>query len=502
MANGMFDFFSDKVRAGDVAVPETEEQRRRRLALLGRSTLTSPTFAGSPYQGNVTAPSVMDTGIQGTSSAPAVADTSVRPRLAPPSPAPPLAPTAQPTGLEADLRSARLRTSGYRDVTGPAVYDAEGRQISGKPVNNDRGVLGRVGDVLRQAVISAGEAYNTAPGNPEQKLMAALGGGIAGGFGGGFRPTIDEERQRLRDIERSTGDEQRILGMMDQDMVLAGRQADVTAKVAAPYLKSRELDINATKVTTDALKDQQTLVFNAWKELPDYDPSDPKHAELANRAQALRMVLPKKEQGKEYFGSWSPDGRFAVMEKTSGQTDLAFGGQAFAKPATVSESDINDTMFADIGLLGKEEISRAALAEMPEDVRTGLKLSAEAERFLSQVQSTDEATGQPYLKYVNPEGGLNESKVIQDAAIGLLELPAGTQLYENELAASRAKSKLARLEQKHASSQKPLRAEIDKLRLLLKGRSTSDAATAVELYKQAKAKGNKKAIAELFKQLS
>lgn len=485
----MFDYFSNKAGRmqppGVITHPQrAEDDLIRRLAARGMFVPEQSTGAGAA--GDV-----------------APATGAVRPRLAPPSAVPPPAVAApQMSDPERQLQAARLRTAGYRDITGPAVYDQQGRQTAGKPVNNDHGVLGRIGDVLRQAVISAGEGYNNTQGDPGQRLLGALGGGIAGGIGGGFNPAMDEQRQRLRDIGRSEGEEQRYMGIMNQDQGLALRQAQTQDVLSQPYLKQAEINAKNFNTISDSHRDRATNLYQRWEKTPGFDPnsSDPEIVQMVLEGKQLGMALPKHEPNKSYSLAWSPDGKAAKIEKNSGTTTLEFGGQSFAKPTPVGE--IPDSMFGDVGLLGKDEITRNALADLPEDVRGGLQLSPEAERFLSQVQSTDEGTGQPYLKYVNPEGGLNEAKVVQDAAIGLLQLPAGTQLYANEMNATRAKSKLARLEQQYGNSQKPIRAEVDRLRMLLKGKPSSVADEAITYYKQAKASKNKKALEELFKSLS
>lgn len=71
-------------------------------------------------------------------------------------------------------------------------------------VNNDRGIKGRLLDIFRQFVISAGEAFGKSDGPPQLRLAQALGAGIAGGTYGGFHPTVDEERKRMFDIQRAS----------------------------------------------------------------------------------------------------------------------------------------------------------------------------------------------------------------------------------------------------------------------------------------------------------
>lgn len=141
------------------------------------------------------------------------------------------------------------------------------------PENNDKGFWGRLLDVGRQAVISAGQAYNTGQGTPEQRLMGALGAGIAGGVYGGFHPQVDEERQRLYDIERSRGLEGEIEGQIDRDQLRALKQEQIDA-----------IPINAEIRRAQMESVARNTALREFGKLKHFDPKDAYHLSLAKRA--------------------------------------------------------------------------------------------------------------------------------------------------------------------------------------------------------------------------
>jgi hypothetical protein len=67
-------------------------------------------------------------------------------------------------------------------------------------LNKDHGFMGRLGDVLKQALVAGADSYRNAPGTGWEKLAGGVGGMAAGGFQGGFDPAVDERRQRQFDI--------------------------------------------------------------------------------------------------------------------------------------------------------------------------------------------------------------------------------------------------------------------------------------------------------------
>ena len=107
---------------------------------------------------------------------------ATRPRVVPDLPPPPTRPTLSP------VQQARNEYNELMNAT---------------PVNNDTGFGGRLLDVIRQAVIGAGTAYNNASGTPEDRLYAAIGGAASGGLQGGFDPAVDERRKLEYDRARA-----------------------------------------------------------------------------------------------------------------------------------------------------------------------------------------------------------------------------------------------------------------------------------------------------------
>lgn len=101
-----------------------------------------------------------------------------------------------------------------------------------KVVNNDRGWKGRLADILRQFVISAGQSYDKSDPRlaPQQRLLGALGGGIAGGTYAGFHPEVDEERQRMYDINQSKAKEAELVQQMEQEQATFKRQQEALAR--------------------------------------------------------------------------------------------------------------------------------------------------------------------------------------------------------------------------------------------------------------------------------
>lgn len=471
---GMFDYFTNRAQLMQPTAEPTSVEKE----LLRRRRLMSPTFLNQgPALDRDTA--FVNPGVSVGAGADPNPASTVRPRLA--APPPPIAPggTVAPTAdpREAELQRARLKTAGYRDVTGPAVYDpVTGDQVAGKPVNNDRGVGGRLLDIFRQGVISAGEAYNNSSGDPGQRLMAAIGGGIAGGVGGGFRPTLDEERQRLYDIQRSTADEQRIMANQDFDVNRGVKEAGAFKAIGEVQNDAARIAEMGRGNTLDAIKAEQKLIFDTWEKTPDADPNNPEHAALFTRARARGMVLPKREKGKEYYGSWSPDGRFAVMEKNSGATELAFGGQAFTKPTLADDSDFKDDRFP--WLISDAEAQRQALASIePEVSATVIDPQTEADL----VGYTNYEGAQPYR---NADGSFNKNKFLMDAALGMAPVQYGA-LYKTQ--AKSMANKVAAKQQSILNSQKDSRAELAKFRLALKGKPLEAANEAADYFNRAMA---------------
>lgn len=148
-------------------------------------------------------------GGEGAGSMPVI-DYSDLPQIAPPPPDP----------LTARIANQRQRTRELSDPNDPRF----------RPVtNNDRGPWGRLGDILRQFVISAGQGWDKSDPrlDPRQRLAGAIGGGIGGGVYAGFHPEVDEERKRIYDIAYSKQKEAELIELQKQ------QQADFKSRQEA-----------------------------------------------------------------------------------------------------------------------------------------------------------------------------------------------------------------------------------------------------------------------------
>jgi hypothetical protein len=225
MAN-IFDFFIDR----------DEEQRRKKDAALGMPTL--PAVLGRPPLVN------KPRDINALMNQPA-----------PPAPAPALAPPfsagmgqgqpqAPPFGsgqVDPDLFLSRQPQydTGSASVAPPVLTPREmlnAERVAKQseidllldekknPVlNKDHGFMGRLGDVLKQALVAGADSYRNAPGTGWEKLAGGVGGMAAGGFQGGFDPAVDERRARAFDVAKA----------QDQLALLDGRYKQSIGEEAA-----------------------------------------------------------------------------------------------------------------------------------------------------------------------------------------------------------------------------------------------------------------------------
>ena len=205
---GLFDYFTNKAIAMSAPPPEeTEDEKRRRLMAITRRV-------GTP-QPIVMAPTEVGTEVQRPQLLPRISDYD--------RPAGSFQATPDQIGTytpdtETLLQRQQQQTNWLQDTRNNPIVD------------NDKGFWRRLGSIGREFVINAGQAYGNAQGDPEQRLIAALGGGIAGGLGGAFKPTIDEERQRLYDIRRSQMREQELGGQLQDEQgrrLMDARIADI-----------------------------------------------------------------------------------------------------------------------------------------------------------------------------------------------------------------------------------------------------------------------------------
>lgn len=150
-----------------------------------------------------------------------------------------------------NLEDSRLRLDALQNPNNPDFQPV---------VNKDRGFWGRLKDVGREAIIGAGQMYRET-GN----LESALGGGIAGGLGGGFRPTLNEERQRMADINQERirlGEYQDQVGAEQQRAL---RNAQTNAAIEEPILKRYKVDVTRLKNEADAQYKNEVIALGKRK---------------------------------------------------------------------------------------------------------------------------------------------------------------------------------------------------------------------------------------------
>jgi hypothetical protein len=473
MANGMFDYFTDKAGRlrlpNQVADPQAaidEQHRRARLGMpIGRNTIV-PEMDPRPYP---------------TDPAHGLGDDQPAMLVPPP---PPVNRESEP---EYRLRLARQQTDHLRDTYNNPV------------VNNDHGVMGRIGDVLRQAVISAGDAYNHGSGDPSQRLMAAIGGGVAGGIGGGFRPTLDEERQRLYDINRSQQNEQRYQGQVDTDQATDLRRAQTGAAIAEPQIRmagiladvQKDKDQNLAQLRTGLLKQLESQIASGG-----YDPAV--HTQLRDdlAKTGIHADAPLAPSDK-YFSTALQNGGLAIVNTRTGESQLGLGGQTFEKPTTVTESDLTDDRFP--GIMTDADIKRTAAAAVDPEL-SSVEINPQVQSDLVNYQGPGDDPGT--FRYRNEDGTLNKNKFMQDTALGLAPMQYSS-IYRSQ--AKGIQQKVAAKEQELVDSQKATRAELGTFKLALKGKPVGVANDAIGIFNAAMNEKNvtkrKKALKYLYEQL-
>lgn len=264
---------------------------------------------------------------------------STRPRLVPNAPVT----NALPLSVDEQIAASQSRIRDLEDRNNPDYR------------NNDRGFWGRVWDVFREGVIGAGAAWNQNAGiqDPNARLMASLGGGIAGGLTGGFNPSIDEQRRRLYDLDM----ERRRLGDLNQQRTL-----DVNNRLRLKQMENIDTDNEYNRQRLDYLRDDQQrkigdrasreqtarmrTVAGMLKDLPSYDPADPRFAEITKALGDVNLPLTPKDAKKKVelkqdarTGAWE-----AVITDQAGGVETrpvlkADGSQLKTTPVVVMQGE-------------------------------------------------------------------------------------------------------------------------------------------------------------------
>lgn len=389
----LFDFFIDRDRRRYGQDPVTERDRM----LLGRPPdrqtvrdINSLMNQVPPPDRTTLAPPVSRPDFTGSGSDVPVADPTLR-VAAPPRP-----------NYTPDQRLSNIRS----DVRG----------LENSPVtNNDRGVLGRLGDIFRQAIVSAGSAYDRGQGSPTERLMGAAGAGIAGGAYGGFHPQVDEERQRLYDIAKLRDQEGRIVEQQKVGGDIAYQQAQAelireNARLAGPKLSVEAARVGASGL--EAARDHYRKLYDGLVSgggfYPDKDDPkyNPEHEKIRDAAQAeARTMLPRREPGEQYSFHTMGDGSLIAGNKRTGETEVR---GKFEKPADAGDlaKALPDEMF---GLVPDADLRSQAAANA---MSTGSRKVEFNPTIMNELMNYIDPAGE--RRYRNDDGTFNQNQVLTD----------------------------------------------------------------------------------------
>jgi len=141
------------------------------------------------------------------------------------------------------------------------------KDMENNPVkNNDDGILGRLLDIGREALIGAGQTYQQGLRSglsAKEALYGSIGGGIAGGAYGGLHPQADEERVRLREInkgEQELGRLQTQKGQQQKDEEYKQKRLKLNADILGKNASTAK-----TKVDTEGKRISNQQARNAYE---------------------------------------------------------------------------------------------------------------------------------------------------------------------------------------------------------------------------------------------
>jgi hypothetical protein len=172
-------------------------------------------------------------------------------------------------------------------------------------------------DILRESLYNFGQEWRANAGMPgDQRLAAAGGAALGGGLAGGFNPTLNEQRDRLRDIgwERARlGDLQNsaLRTAQTQNIYSDNARLDQQARDLSDYRQGtiKERDLNRQSRDANV---KMRMAEQMWKTIPSYDPNDPKFAQLTKMLGDVQLPLTPKDAKKNVkqvqdaeTGAWS-----------------------------------------------------------------------------------------------------------------------------------------------------------------------------------------------------
>lgn len=314
---------------------------------------------------------------------------------------------------------------------------ASGRDAYLHPVNKDKGVKGMLKDIFSN-VRNAGQFIR--PGMGLGESLAVLGAGAAGGA---IDRTANEKREAAKNLP-----------LLEESAQMAGQERDKQVKWETTRRDDDRLDKAAkdlsdwrTSETARKISDSQarertsrmTTVAGMFKNIPAYDPNDPKFKELTEALGDVGLPLTPKDVKKKVdlkqdqrTGAWT----LILTDPISGKQesrDVVKDGKPFASTPTV-------VMQGEYGMLKQDDQQRhdteekakdraVQIQKIQEDIRQFSETSKLNWARLDQAIKSGDATAQRQMdalkaSVVGRKAWINANIVDPDEKAALLaELP-------------------------------------------------------------------------------
>lgn len=225
--------------------------------------------------------------------------------------------TDYPVLLSAPKSSALVSNEAAATLPPPksALQTAEEKyntlQNQETPKDNDKSFIKRLGATLREfgkrAIVGGSAAGPNA--SMSERLWASLGGGLAGTIGYQFDPQVDE-RENLQNQRAKAWRDYQVQNEMEtqrqeRDRIAAQTQTiyndDMRQQQATDDLRTfREGQLleSAAKRESNERNAQMRTVSQMWAKLPNYDPADPRFAEITKAMGDVNLPLTPKDSKK------------------------------------------------------------------------------------------------------------------------------------------------------------------------------------------------------------
>lgn len=179
------------------------------------------------------------------------------------------------------------------------------------PDDNDKSFFKRLGATLREfgKKALAGGAAAGRNASASERLWSMLGGGIAGGIGYQIDPQIDERENLQKERAKAWGNYQ-IQSEMEKQRQERARTAAQTQTIYnddsrqqqiandnRTYREGQLLESAAKRESVEK-NTQMRTVASMWGKLPNYDPADPRFAEITKAMGDVNLPLTPKDSKK------------------------------------------------------------------------------------------------------------------------------------------------------------------------------------------------------------